>query len=116
MAEGYQDNPMGIETFSPTLLSGFSIESWGWIHAWRIGSIGIVSVHGMKSNSSISQDTSCMQVPYKIAGDVTNFGKCGSSQLMNALIVVESGNTYIKVNNVLSLTPCYFTLVFPIVE
>ncbi len=63
MTESKIKNIVGAEELSTTLLNNFTIESWGFIKAYKIGGICLVTFSGLSRTTSAHNDTPFLEIP-----------------------------------------------------
>lgn len=60
-----------VGTVTVNILSPISLPNWGWIRAFRIGRLCVISFHGLRTTSNITSETYVMSLPFEAAADAT---------------------------------------------
>lgn len=112
MAEGYQDIEH-VEVFTPTLLNGFTLSSWGAFRLYRVGKLVIITASGLYRNVDTSVDTKIADLPFSVkaasgTGAVQDMVVTGEI-LQNPIIIVTG--TTLQINNLLANKWVFFNLV-----
>lgn len=102
---------LSAEPLTLTLQSGFSIPAWGNVLGFRIGNIGIVTLHGITSASNVSTDTAAVNM--NVRGEATSTCLADPSANGVANLMIQGGNS-ILVNQMTANVRYYGTIVFVI--
>ena len=102
------------ESLTVTVKPGFSVESWGYVKAYKIGKIVIVSISGVTSLNTITSDTNLCTIAGIQASDyMLGMIRTGNSGADAMLMSVKNSNT-ININNTIAGDMCFGEIIFPI--
>lgn len=102
------------EALSVTLKTGFSVESWGYARASKIGKIVILSFSGLISSSTISNDTNLCEIDgIQAFEDMIGIIRSNDSGANGMIMSIKNSNI-IKINKVSANAMCFGELIFPI--
>lgn len=93
-----------------TLKTGFSLASWGWIRAVKVGHICIITFSGLKSDSAISSETNMATID-GISANGMHFSIIGGN---NTTGLIRNDGSTIVVNNMVANTNYFGELIMAI--
>lgn len=101
-------------TFTPTLRSGFSLASWGYVTGFRMGSLCYVACSGIKSTNALSADTPAIDIPYRVKASAMCRFPVGTTGTKFGIVGAGNGQQYLTLNEMPANENAFFTLVFAV--
>lgn len=90
-----------------TLATGFNLQTWGWIKAYKVGKLVILSFLGIYSPADISSNTKMITGGLTVSGNYIGTCRAGS-----ALVPVISNGNDFEVNDLAANTNVSGQMIF----
>ena len=112
MATSTIKNINGAEEVSVTLLNNFELPTWGYVRAFKIGSLCIVAISGLRRPTAVTTNTACIRLgvtsKYQLTGGLID----GNNE--SAILQADTGSSDLLVNTMNANTAYFGQIIFPI--
>lgn len=105
------------QQLTATVASGFNLASWGYIHAWKMGKVLIVSASGIAPTTTLTSDTTAFTLPgISVADNFITVGKVSDSpDCVVSAFNLAGGGVRITLNTVPANKNTFFEIILPLV-
>ncbi len=112
MATSTIKNTNGAEEINVTLLNNFELPTWGYVRAFKIGSLCIVAISGLRRATAVTTNTACIRLGVKSKYQLTGGLIDGSTE--SAILQADTNSPDLLVNSMNANTAYFGQIIFPI--
>lgn len=112
MATSTIKNMSGAEEISVTLINNFELPTWGYVRAYKIGSLCIVTISGLRRPTAVTTNTACIRLGVTSKYQLTSGLIDGNTE--SAILQADTNSSDLLVNSMNANTYYYGQMIFPI--
>ena len=101
---------LNYEVVPVTLINSFTLPTWGYIKAYRIGHVCMLTFSGVRKSTATTSNTQFATIPLTIKEDMTTSAVDGNGD--TAIVQVMKGTSAIYINNANANTTYFGQLIF----